>query len=485
MNPDHADQYKLNRFVCVRQLHYSVKNENSIDMVLFLNGIPIITMELKNQLTGQNITNSEWQYKTDRKPNGEPLLQFKRCLAHFCVDNDRVSMTTRLNGDKTKFLPYNKALINPPVKDDYLTEYLWNQILTPDSVLDIIENFVLVSVESSKKWSDEQKKVIQEKTEVLIFPRYHQLDVIRSLRRKVVEEGAGKNYLIQHTTGAGKSYSIGWLAHILTSLYRNEKDVTRMFDSILVVTDRRVLDKQLQNTLKQLEQTAGVVNPVDINSQQLKEFLEKGKDIIVTTIQKFPIISETIANLKGQRFAVIIDEVHSSQSGETSKHLKKSLSLEKFTDEEGNVDYEEMIRQEIISRGKQEHISFFGFSGTPKSKTLELFGRKNDDGQFVPFHSYSMRQSIQERFTLDVLENFTSYSRYFKLLKTSDEDEELPESRVMRELVDYVDTHDEVIRQKVKIMLHHFHFCYFKEDQWSCPGYGRDAIAQTLRPVLP
>lgn len=456
LNPDHADQYKLNRFVCVRQLHYSSKNENSIDMVLFLNGIPIITMELKNQLTGQNITNSEWQYKNDRKPNGEPLLQFKRCLVHFCVDNDRVSMTTRLNGEKTKFLPYNKDLVNPPVKDDYLTEYLWNEILTPDSVLDIIENFVLVSVETSKKWSDVQQKVIQEKSEVLIFPRYHQLDVIRSLRRKVVEEGAGKNYLIQHTTGAGKSYSIGWLAHILTSLYRSNKDVTRMFDSILVVTDRRVLDKQLQNTLKQLEQTQGVVNPVDINSQQLKEFLEKGKDIIVTTIQKFPIISETIANLKGQKFAVIIDEVHSSQSGETSKHLKKSLTLEKYTDEEGIVDYEEMIREEIISRGKQEHISFFGFSGTPKSKTLELFGRKNEDGQFVPFHSYSMRQSIQERFTLDVLENFTSYSRYFKLLKTTDEDEELPESRVMRELVDYVDTHDEVIRQKVKIMLHHF-----------------------------
>jgi type I restriction enzyme R subunit len=430
--------------------------KNSIDLVLFLNGIPIITMELKNQLTGQNITNSEWQYKKDRSPIGEPLLQFKRCLVHFCVDNDRVSMTTRLAGMKTRFLPYNKGIENPVVKDDFKTEYLWNEVLKPDSVLDIIENFVLVSVETKKEWNEKQQKVVQEKDEVLIFPRYHQLDVIRSLGSKIVKEGVGHNYLIQHTTGAGKSYSIGWLSHMLTSLYRTNDDVNRIFDTILVVTDRRVLDKQLQNTLRQLEQTQGVVNPVDKTSQQLKEFLEKGKDIIVTTIQKFPVISETISELKGQNFAVLIDEVHSSQSGETSKHLKRSLSLDKFTDEEGNVDYEEMILQKILSRGRQEHISFFGFTGTPKNKTLELFGRKNEDGHFVPFHSYSMMQSIHEGFTLDVLAHYTTYKRYFKLHQTSDQDEELPESKVMRQMVEYVDSHDEVIRQKVNIILNHF-----------------------------
>lgn len=455
LNQEHEDLYKENRWVVVRQLHYSTKNENSIDMVLFLNGIPIITMELKNQLTGQNIKNSEKQYREDRKPLGEPLLQFKRCLVHFCVDNDRVSMTTRLSGDKTRFLPYNKGIENPKVEDDYRTEYLWNDILTPDSLLDIIENFVLVSVETKKEWSDKLQKVVREKEEVLIFPRYHQLDVIRQLREKVVEEGVGHNYLIQHTTGSGKSYSIGWLSHTLTSLFQSKKDTNRMFDTILVITDRKVLDNQLQNTLKQLEQTKGVVNPVDINSKQLKEFLEKGKDIIITTIQKFPVISETISQLKGHRFGVVIDEVHSSQSGETSKHLKKSLSVNETSDEE-EVDYEEMIRQEIESRGKQSHISFFGFTGTPKNKTLELFGRKNPEGQFVPFHSYTMKQSIHEGFTLDVLEHYTSYKRYFKVHQKGDEDKELPESKVMRQLVDYVDSHEEVIRQKVSIILDHF-----------------------------
>ncbi|MGB1102288.1 MAG: type I restriction endonuclease subunit R [Crocinitomicaceae bacterium] len=456
LNEEHQELYQKNRFVIVRQLKYSSKNENSIDMVLFLNGIPIITMELKNQLTGQTISDSEKQYKKDRTPLGEPLLQFKRCLVHFCVDNDKVSMTTRLGGDKTRFLPYNKGIENPLVENDYKTEYLWNEILVPNSLLDIIQNFVLVSVESKKEWNDKLKKVVEEKDEVLIFPRYHQLDVIRKLRSKVREEGVGHNYLIQHTTGSGKSYSIGWLSHTLTSLYRTKEDKKRMFDTILVITDRKVLDKQLQKTLMDLQQTDGVVNPVDINSKQLKEYLEKGKDIIITTIQKFPVISETISQLKGQTFGVVIDEVHSSQSGETSKHLKKSLSVDLIEDEEGNVDYEEMIRKEIESRGKQSHISFFGFTGTPKNKTLELFGRKNDSGEFEPFHSYSMKQSIFEGFTLDVLEHYTTYKRYFKVRQTGEEDVELPESKVMKQLVDYVDSHDEVIRQKVSIILNHF-----------------------------
>lgn len=456
LNPEHNKKYNHNRFVSIRQLHYSNKNENSIDMVIFLNGIPIVTMELKNQLTGQDIKNSENQYRYDRNPVGEPLLKFKRCLVHFCVDNNKVSMTTKLSGKNTKFLPYNKGIENPSVKDDFRTEYLWNEVLLPDSLLDIIENFVIVREESKSEWNHKEGKVSIEKREVLIFPRYHQLDVIRKLRNKIKEEGVGNNYLIQHTTGSGKSLSIGWLSHTLTSLYRNMNDTKRLFDTILVITDRKVLDKQLQKTIKDLQQTDGVVNPVDINSQQLKEFLEKGKDIIITTIQKFPIISETISQLKGKSFGVIVDEVHSSQSGETRKHLKKSLSKDIITDEDGNIDYEELIRVEIESRGKQPHISFFGFTGTPKNKTLELFGRKNKDNQFVPFHSYSMKQSIFEGFTLDVLENYTTYKRYFKVKQTSNDDEELPESKVMKELVDYVDSHQEVIGQKVSIILNHF-----------------------------
>lgn len=453
MNEDHQELYQKNRFVVIRQLYYSNKNQNSIDMGLFLNGIPIITMELKNQLTGQNIKNSEYQYQHDRDPK-EPLLNFQRCFVHFCIDNDLVSMTTRLNGTKTKFLPYNKDIINPVVEGDYRTEYLWNQILLPNSILDIIENFLVVIEDSDKEWDEKTGKVVENKFKVLIFPRFHQLEVIRKIQKSVKEEGVGHNYLIQHTTGSGKSLSIGWLSHSLTSLYQNQVDKKRMFDTIIVITDRKVLDRQLQKTLKDLQQTEGVVNPVDINSSQLKEYLEKGKDIIISTIQKFPVISQTISQLKGKTFGVVIDEVHSSQSGESSKHLKKSLSK---TEDEEDIDYEDLIRQDIESRGKQEHISFFGFSGTPKNKTLELFGRKNKDGKFVPFHSYTMKQSIHEGFTLDVLKNYTTYKRYFKVIqKENGNDIELPEGKVKRELVNFVDTHPEVIRQKVSIILEHF-----------------------------
>ena len=236
LNPAHQALYAQNRFVSVRQLYYSNKNKNSIDMGLFLNGLPLLTMELKNQLTGQSLAHSEKQYKQDRSPLGEPLLQFKRCLVHFCVDNDRASMATRLSGHKTRFFPYNKGIENPHVEDDYKTSYLWNDVWTPDSLLDIIENFVLVAAEKKKEWSEQQQRVVEEKEFSLIFPRYHQLDVIRALKKEVVLEGPGHNYLIQHTTGAGKSYSIGWLAHTLTSLYQTSDATKRIFDTILVVT---------------------------------------------------------------------------------------------------------------------------------------------------------------------------------------------------------------------------------------------------------
>lgn len=458
LNQDHQKLYALNRFVVVRQLHYSTRNRNSIDMVLVLNGIPIVTLELKNQLTGQNIKHSENQYKHDRDPK-ERLLNFQRCLVHFCVDNDRVSMATHLNGPKTKFLPYNKGITNPVAEGNYKTEYLWNEILTPDSLLDIIENFVLVSEEEDKEWDNQKGRVVTKKFKVQIFPRYHQLDAIRKLRNAVKQQGVGKKYLIQHTTGSGKSYSIGWLAHMLTSLYRNENDTKRMFDTILVVTDRKVLDKQLQSTVAKLEQTAGVVNPVELGSTQLKEYLEKGKDIIITTVQKFPFISQAIAELKGNTFGVVIDEVHSSQSGETSKHLKKSLSVNNTEADDNNTeeeDLEDLIRKEIEARGNQKHISFFGFTGTPKPKTLRLFGQLNEAGKHEAFHSYTMEQSIHEGFTLDVLRSYTTYNRYFKVQQKSENNEELPESKANRELVNFVDSHEETIRQKVAIILDHF-----------------------------
>ncbi len=458
LNPEHQELYLKNRFTVIRQLHYSTKNSNSLDMVLFINGIPIVTMELKNQLTNQDISNSEKQYKFDRDPN-EPLFQFKRVLVHFCCDNDKVSMTTRLSGTKTKFLPFNKGIVNPINPNGMKTSYLWEEILTPESLLDILENFVHISIETDKDYDPKVGKVVEKKKELLIFPRYHQLDVIRKLRTTVKEEGVGHNYLIQHTTGSGKSYSIGWLSHLLTSLYRTRDDNNRMFDSIIVITDRKVLDRQLQNTIKQLEQTVGVVNPIDVDSSQLKKYLESGRDIIITTIQKFPRISETISQLTSKTFGIIIDEVHSSQSGEGSKHLKKSLSKgvdENYEEDEEMSDIDDFIREEIRSRGRQKHISFFGFSGTPKNKTLELFGRKDDEGHFIPFHTYTMRQSITEGFTEDVLENYTTYQQWFKLNKRIEDDKELPRSKVMRRLVSFVDDQSFTITQKVKIILDHF-----------------------------
>lgn len=454
LNPDHLELYQSNRFTVVRQLHYSTKNENSIDMSLFLNGLPIVTMELKNQLTGQNVKHSENQYRFDRDPK-ESLLQFKRCLVHFCVDNNKVSMTTRLSGRKTFFLPYNRDLENPPVENGYRTKYLWEEVLTPTSLLDILENFVHVSKEKEFFFNEKTQKIDTKKKQVLIFPRYHQRNLILNFRQKLKEDGVGKNYLVQHTTGSGKSYSIGWLSHTLTSLYRKQGDTKRMFDTIIVVTDRTVLDDQLRNTIRSLEKIDGVVSGVEKGSQELKTFLEQGKDIVITTIQKFPFISETIASLGDRTFGVIIDEVHSSQSGELSKELKKSLSKTDETDED-EFDYEEMLRQEIQNRGKQHHISFFGFSGTPKEKTLELFGTKTPEGQFVPFHIYSMYQSIHEGFTLDVLQNYTTFKRYFKVKQTKDGDMEVPTGKGKRELIKYVDSHEITIRNKVNIILDHW-----------------------------
>lgn len=454
LNPDHRKLCQSNRFTVIRQLHYSNKNENSIDMALFLNGLPVVTMELKNQLTGQNVRHSENQYRNDRDPK-EPLLGFKRCMVHFCVDNNKVSMTTRLMGKKTSFLPYNRDLENPPVESGYRTRYLWEDILSPSSLLDILENFAHVSKEKEFFFNGTTQRIDSKDKELLIFPRYHQLDLIRKFRRQLPKDGVGKNYLVQHTTGSGKSYSIGWLSHTLTSLYRSGDDTKRMFDTIIVVTDRTVLDDQLRGTIRSLEKTDGVVKGVEHGSQELKKFLEQGKDIVITTIQKFPFISETIASLRNRTFGVIIDEVHSSQSGELSKELKKSLSKPDDMDEDG-FDYEEMLRQEIQNRGKQDHISFFGFTGTPKEKTLELFGTRTTEGTFVPFHIYSMYQSIHEGFTLDVLQHYTIYKRYFRLKQTKEGDIEIPTGKGKRELVRYVDAHEMTIRNKVQIMLDHW-----------------------------
>ncbi|MCY3741486.1 MAG: DEAD/DEAH box helicase family protein [Candidatus Poribacteria bacterium] len=461
MNPKHKELYDQNRFTLVRQLHYSEKNEKSLDMVLFLNGLPLVTMELKNSLTGQVFTDAEKQYCTSRDTR-EPLFRFKRCLVHFAVGNEKISMTTHLLGGKTRFFPFNKGIENPVNPDSHKTAYLWEDILHPDNLMALINNFIHEQETVEKVYDDKISAVRDEKSRVLVFPRYHQLDVIHQLEKAIKKEGVGNNYLIQHTTGSGKSNSIAWLAHLLTHLYRSETHTNRIFDSIIVVTDRLILDKQLQDTIKQVGQVEGVVHAVDKNSVQLRGFLESGKDIIISTIQKFSVIAEQIGKLKSKKFAVIIDEAHSSQSGEAAKNLRVSLSkgIEEDIDDDDpdqvESDIDTKILQQMEQRRMQDHISYFGFSGTPKNKTLELFGRKNEEGIFTPFDTYSMRQSISEGFTLDVLQNYTTFKRYFELVKSVPEDKEYEKARTLRTLTNYVDLQPHSIETKTRIMLEHF-----------------------------
>ena len=458
MNHEHQKLYESNSFAVIRQLKYSTKNENSLDMAIFLNGIHILTMELKNSLTGQTVENAIKQYKYDRDPK-EPLLSFKRCLVHFAVGNEKVFMTTRLMKHNTRFLPFNLDTENPINHNGHKTAYLWEYILQPDTLLDLINNYLHIQTFTEKIY-DKEKGLIEKESSTMIFPRFHQLDVVKKLLDQVKKDGVGENYLIQHSAGSGKSNSIAWLVHQLASHYKHEGDKKRIFDSIIVVTDRKVLDRQLQNTIKQFEQTQGVVNPIDENSAQLKASLESGKDIIITTIQKFPVISESMIGLKGKHFAVVVDEAHSSQSGESSRHLREALSTsieDAEKDDSDTFDVDEALLKEIDAKGRQEHISYFAFTATPKNKTLELFGKKIDpEKPPVAFHCYTMKQAIEEGFILDVLNNYTTFKRYFKLHKTLEEDESYEKSKAMRLLTNYVDLQPHAIDTKVQIMLEHF-----------------------------
>ena len=450
LNEETETLYQSNIFTVVRQLKYSTRNENSIDMVLFLNGLPIFTIELKNQFTNQSVKNALRQYKTDRDPN-EPLLQFKRCLTHFAVDTDEVYMCTRLAGLKSFFLPFNKghnmSAGNPPAKNKYRTEYMWEDIWAKDMVLEIISRFLCVQKE--EKVDAKGKKKVSEK---LIFPRFHQLDTVRRLVQDVHDRGAGKNYLVQHSAGSGKSNSIAWLSHRLADLH-NDQD-KKVFDSVIIITDRRVLDKQLQNTVSQFEQVRGVVKKIDQHSSQLREALEHGEKIIITTLQKFPVIVADMAALSGKNFAVIVDEAHSSQTGESAKSLKMVLGEDE--QEPDHETIEDQILREMKARGQQANVSFFAFTATPKQKTLEMFGEKEFDGTFRPFSVYSMKQAIDEGFILDVLKNYTTYQMYFSLLKKAEDDPEYKKKKAQRLMVDFVGKHDVAIGKKVEIMIQHF-----------------------------
>lgn len=454
---EHQDWYEKNRLAVVRQLRYSKRNENAIDLVLFVNGIPVVTLELKNELTGQNHHNAIKQYIQDRDPKGEPFLEFKRCLVHFAVGTQKVFMTTELKGKGTFFLPFNQGLENSN-PNGFATSYLWEDVLTKDSLLDLIQNYINVQTDVEKEYDHTTKKLKEKKSTKLLFPRFHQRRAVQRLLIAVQEEGVGNNYLVQHSAGSGKSNTITWLAYRLSGFYQNDTDVKALYDSVLIVNDRRVLDKQIQDNIRQLDNTPGLVAYIDENktSQDLKKAIEEGKRIIVTTIQKFPVISETIASMPERKYAVIIDEAHSSQSGEAARHLKKSLSLEEAEEQDVSEDLDDIIADEIKRKGKQPNISFFAFTATPKPKTEELFGTKKD-GKIKAFDTYSMEQAIKEGFIRDVLKNYMSFKRYYKIIKRTDiADKEYEKKKTVRLLGSYVDLQDHAIERKARIIIEHF-----------------------------
>jgi type I restriction enzyme R subunit len=464
MNKSATALYEKNVLQITRQVKYSLANENSIDTVIFLNGLPIITMELKNPLTGQTYKNAIAQYQNDRNPR-ELLLAFKkRAIVHFAVDTEEVWMTTWLRKLDTVFLPfnkgYNKGAGNPPVSGDYRTSYLWKEVLQRDSILYILHRFVQLT---------RDEKTGKEK---LIFPRYHQLDVVRKLVADVYKNGSGKNYLIQHSAGSGKSNSIAWLAHHLTNLHdANDESI---FHSIVVITDRRVLDKQLQRDIYNMEHKPGVVVRVDKNAKQLTTSLENGDKIIVCTLQKFPFVDVQRVATEGRRFAIIVDEAHSSQTGKASERLKEVLAdisaqgedaiekkLHEYAVEEAKAEAEEKdtdeeIAAEMATHGQQQNLSFFAFTATPKQKTLEIFGTKSVNGKPEPFHVYSMRQAIEEGFIFNVLENYTTYETYFQIGKKVADDPVYSKGQANKALGKYMGLHPHNLAQKTEVIIEHF-----------------------------
>ncbi len=461
LNEELQRLHAANIFSVIRQLRFSEKSDQSLDLALFLNGLPIFTAELKNPLTGQDVEDAIRQYRNDRDPR-EPLFAPGRCLAHFAVDPELVFVTTLLAGPKTRFLPLNRGRFGgagnppvPPTKAGFPTAYLWERIWARDSVLDLVRQFIHEVEEEDDRGRKNGKRF-------LIFPRYQQLDCVRQLVGHARIRGAGQRYLVQHSAGSGKSFTIAWLAHQLSVLH--DDDDRRVFDSVIVVTDRRVLDRQLQRTIQQFEQTLGVVENIDQTSRQLREALEAGRTIIVTTLQKFPVISEQIGQLPGKRFAVIADEAHSSQSGESTKSLKEVLAVgsleEAEKDEAGSEtaddELENRVLEEIRSGGRLPNLSTFAFTATPKPKTLELFGRKRADGKFEPFHLYSMRQAIEEGFILDVLASYSTYTAYWRLLKRIEDDPRYDKNKAEYLLKSFVELHPHAIREKIAICVDHF-----------------------------
>ena len=483
LNPDTLALYEQNVLSVTRQLFYSNNHSKSLDLVLFLNGLPIATVELKNPLSGQTVVDAKKQYKRDRDPR-ELLFEFKkRALVHFAVDQDQVFMATRLSGDKTHFLPFNLGdhghAGNPLAADGgYRTAYLWREVWQRASLLDILGRFMHLQEVEKRILSDTGIKKIT--TETMIFPRYHQLDAVRRLVEHARAHGPGRNYLVQHSAGSGKSNSIAWLAHRLSSLH-DEHD-HKVFDSVIVVTDRQVLDTQLQDTIYQFEHKQGVVQKIDEDTRQLAQALAGGTPIIITTLQKFPFITETLdklrkenhpgitINTKDKQFAVIVDEAHSSQSGENAMELKGVLNAHlikeaaaSYVVEHGLDPIEDAddadtlagVVREMSKRGKQDNLSFFAFTATPKYKTKKVFDEPGPGGD-APFHLYTMRQAIEEKFILDVLKNYITYEAYFRLVQVGDDDPHVERKKAARALAHTLTFHEVNLRSKTEVMVEHF-----------------------------
>ena len=443
--------YRQNRFSVTRQLRYSNDNAQlALDLCLFVNGLPVATFELKNSLTKQTVDDAVEQYKRDRNPR-EKLFELGRCLAHFAIDDHEVRFCTYLRGKESWFLPFNKGWNdgagNPPNPNGLKTDYLWREVLTRDRLTDIIENYAQLVESKDDKTGRKSREQL--------WPRYHQLDVVRELLSDTSANGVGRRYLIQHSAGSGKSNSIAWLAHQLIGL---ERDGSTVFDTVVVVTDRRILDRQIRDTIRQFAQVGSTVGPAE-TSAQLRRLLQEGKRIVITTVQKFPFILDAIGNEhRNRRFAIIIDEAHSSQGGRTSASV--SMALGEAGAEEEDETTEDKINRLMESRKLLANASYFAFTATPKNKTLEIFGDPVQEGgktKHVPFHSYTMKQAIQEGFIIDVLAHYTPVDSYYRLVKTVQGDPEYDTKRASKKLRRYVEGHDYAIRLKAEIMVDHFH----------------------------
>ena len=473
LNEEVIEKYNHNILTSTRQFRYSTQNTNTIDMVLSLNGLPIIALELKNQLKGQSVDNAKNQFMYDRSEK-EFMFHFNnRILVYFAVDLYEVAMTTQLKGQNTYFLPFNQGSngagevggAGNPIGDceGYVTSYLWENVLQKDALLDILQRYIHLSIET--KTEKINGKRVKRSIKKIIFPRYHQLDVVTKIVANVKESGSGNNYLIQHSAGSGKSNSIAWLSYRLATLH--DKSDKNIFTSVIVVTDRRVLDNQLQDTISGFDHIEGMVETIDEkkSSKDLRDAINDGKKIIITTLQKFPVIYQEIDDNKGRRFAIIIDEAHSSQTGNSAKKLKAALAdvedaLKEYaeieSEEEIENDAEDNLIKEMVTHGKHKNLSFFAFTATPKEKTLEMFGEKQDDGSFKAFHIYSMRQAIEEEFIIDVLKNYMTYKTCYRIAKNTPDNPQVPTTKAVKAVRRYQELHPHNLQQKTAVMVEQF-----------------------------